>query len=40
LVGVTPSVYRASEHDAVSAMPSCVAKVHTRPGRRKQSVAA
>ena len=40
LVGVTPSVYRASEHGAVSAMPSCVAKVHTRPARQKQSVAA
>ena len=40
LVGVTPSVYRTSEHDAVAAMPSCVAKVRTRPGRQKQPVAA
>jgi AraC-like DNA-binding protein len=34
VVGVTPSVYRASEHTAVDAMPSCVAKVRTRPARR------
>jgi AraC-like DNA-binding protein len=40
LVGVTPSVYRASEHGAVSAMPSCVAKVRTRPARQQQSVVA
>jgi AraC-like DNA-binding protein len=33
VVGVTPSVYRAAEHAAVDAMPSCVAKVHTRPVR-------
>ena len=33
LVGVTPSFYRGSDHDAVSAMPSCVAKVQTRPMR-------
>jgi AraC-like DNA-binding protein len=33
LVGATPSVYRAAEHSAVSSMPSCVAKVRTRPAR-------
>ena len=33
IVGITPSAYRATEHAAVSAMPSCVAKVHTRPAR-------
>ena len=33
LVGETPSAYRRSEHSAVSAMPSCVAKAHTRPVR-------
>jgi AraC-like DNA-binding protein len=33
VVGVTPSTYRAAEHAAVAAMPSCVAKVHTRPTR-------
>jgi AraC-like DNA-binding protein len=36
LVGVAPSVYRASEHSALEAMPSCVAKVHTRPARSQQ----
>jgi AraC-like DNA-binding protein len=40
VVGVTPSVYRASEHPAVNAMPSCVAKVRTRPAREKRSAAA
>ncbi len=40
LVGVTPSVYGAAEHAAVDAMPSCVAKVRTRPARQKQSAAA
>jgi AraC-like DNA-binding protein len=40
LVGVTPSVYRAAEHTAVDAMPSCVAKVRTRPARQRQSAAA
>jgi AraC-like DNA-binding protein len=33
LVGVTPSAYRAAEHDAVQAMPACVAKARTRPIR-------
>src|ERR1700710_664210 len=39
LVGVAPSTYRAGEHAAVAAMPACVAKVSTRPGRRPQSIA-
>ena len=33
LVGETPSAYRVREHDAVAAMPACVAKVRTRPTR-------
>lgn len=33
LVGETPSAYRAREHNAVTAMPACVAKVRTRPTR-------
>src|SRR5215472_17248355 len=33
IVGVTPSEYRSREHDAVTAMPACVAKVQTRPIR-------
>ncbi|MGO4103044.1 helix-turn-helix transcriptional regulator [Leifsonia sp. YAF41] len=35
LVGETPSAYRAREHDAVEAMPSCVAQVRTRPAPMK-----
>ena len=33
LVGINPSEYRAREHHAVKAMPSCIAKQHTRPER-------
>ncbi|NEC91002.1 helix-turn-helix transcriptional regulator [Streptomyces sp. SID12501] len=33
VVGETPSAYRGREHDAVTAMPACVAKVTTRPSR-------
>ncbi|MDJ0384094.1 helix-turn-helix transcriptional regulator [Streptomyces sp. G-G2] len=33
LMGETPSAYRAREHPAVAAMPSCVAKATTRPIR-------
>ena len=33
LVGETPSAYRVRDHDAVAAMPACVAKVRTRPTR-------
>jgi len=35
LVGETPSAYRAREHQAVQAMPACVAKIRTRPTRRR-----
>ncbi|MFJ7996858.1 helix-turn-helix transcriptional regulator [Streptomyces sp. NPDC096310] len=35
LVGMTPSAYRAREHDAVVAMPTCMAKERTRPARRR-----
>ncbi|GAA3693995.1 helix-turn-helix transcriptional regulator [Nonomuraea antimicrobica] len=37
LVGETPSAYRAREHVAVTAMPACVAKAHTRPTRDASS---
>jgi hypothetical protein len=37
IVGMTPSAYRTREHDAVNAMPACVAKTHTRPARRPSS---
>ena len=35
LVGETPSAYRLREHGAVTAMPACVAKAHTRPSRAR-----
>ncbi|MFT2815739.1 helix-turn-helix transcriptional regulator [Leifsonia sp. A12D58] len=35
LVGETPSSYRLREHGAVTAMPACVAKAHTRPSRTR-----
>jgi AraC-like DNA-binding protein len=38
LVEITPSAYRAAEHHAVAAMPSCVAKVRTRPSRIREAV--
>jgi AraC-like DNA-binding protein len=37
IVGETPSAYRSREHDAVTAMPACVAKVRTRPIRNAPS---
>jgi AraC-like DNA-binding protein len=33
IVGESPTAYRRREHHAVNAMPSCVAKAHTRPVR-------
>ncbi|HKT57956.1 MAG TPA: helix-turn-helix transcriptional regulator [Microbacterium sp.] len=33
LTGESPSAYRARPHDAVEAMPDCMAKVLTRPAR-------
>ena len=36
LVGITPSAYRAREHRAVAAMPTCVAKIRTRPSREQR----
>ncbi|MEP7035287.1 MAG: helix-turn-helix transcriptional regulator [Dermatophilaceae bacterium] len=37
LVGEPPSAYRVREHHAVTAMPACLAKIHTRPIRSPQS---
>ncbi|GGT90235.1 transcriptional regulator [Streptomyces violascens] len=37
VVGETPSAYRSRGHDAVAAMPACVAKVRTRPSRNPPS---
>jgi hypothetical protein len=33
-------MYRSADHPAVAAMPSCVAKVHTRPSRNRRALAA
>jgi AraC-like DNA-binding protein len=37
IVGETPSGYAGREHDAVNAMPACIAKLHTRPARNGSS---
>lgn len=37
LVGVSPSAYRAQQHDAGAAVPACVAKVRTRPVRNGEA---
>jgi AraC-like DNA-binding protein len=37
IVGESPSAYRGHEHDAVKAMPSCIAKAQTRPTRSRSS---
>lgn len=39
VVGMTPSEYRSREHDAVKAMPNCIAKQHTRPDRKGPKAA-
>jgi transcriptional regulator GlxA family with amidase domain len=38
IVGETPSQYRARDHGHMEVVPACVAKVVTRPRRRKASV--
>ncbi|MFP3465752.1 helix-turn-helix transcriptional regulator [Leifsonia sp. SIMBA_070] len=35
VVGMTPTEYRTREHDAVRAMPDCIAKQRTRPVRSR-----
>lgn len=40
IVGMTPSEYRAQEHEAVKAMPNCIAKQHTRPQRKTAATAS
>lgn len=37
IVGETPTAYRRREHEAVKAMPTCVAKSNTRPVRNASS---
>src|SRR6478609_7731126 len=38
IVGMAPSAYRDREHRAVKAMPSCVARQHTRPPRKPSRI--
>jgi AraC-like DNA-binding protein len=38
IVGLTPTAYQAREHKAVKAMPSCIARQHTRPPRKPSSI--
>lgn len=40
IVGETPTAYRARAHHAVKAMPSCIAKVATRPARKSRNEEA
>ena len=37
VVGQAPRVYRSHAHDAVKAMPACVAQARTRPARNGSS---
>ena len=37
VVGMTPTEYRTREHEAVRAMPDCIAKQRTRPVRSRAS---
>ena len=39
LVGISPSTYRSQNHDAVAAMPSCVAQQRTRPSRIREAAS-
>ncbi len=39
LVGMSPSAYRAQQHDAGAAVPACVAKDRTRPVRNGEAPA-
>ena len=40
LVGETPSAYRARSHEAGASIPSCIAKLMTRPIRNGEAIAA
>jgi AraC-like DNA-binding protein len=40
LVGESPSAYRSRDHSAVAAVPSCIAKAHTRPSRNREAKLA
>ncbi|WP_426299878.1 helix-turn-helix transcriptional regulator [Arthrobacter sp. R-11] len=38
VVGMTPSAYRDREHQAVKAMPSCIARQRTKPDRKPSRI--
>ena len=38
LAGETPTAYRNRDHDALAAVPSCIAKDLTRPSRIKEAI--
>lgn len=38
VVGVTPTRYRSQGHDAIKAMPACMAKTYTRPVRNSSRI--
>jgi transcriptional regulator GlxA family with amidase domain len=40
LVGVSPSAYRARDHEHAAAIPACVAKIRTRPVRNREADAS
>lgn len=38
IVGMTPSEYRSRQHEAVKAMPPCIARLRTRPVRKPSRI--
>ncbi|MEC5180488.1 helix-turn-helix transcriptional regulator [Arthrobacter sp. CG_A4] len=38
IVGMPPSAYRSRQHHAVKAMPSCIARLRTQPGRKPSRI--
>src|SRR5947208_7441657 len=40
LVGMSPSAYRRRRHDDIAAIPACVARLHLRPVRNGEAIAA
>lgn len=38
IVGMTPSEYRSRQHEAVKAMPPCIARLRTRPARKPSRI--
>ncbi|MCB5169695.1 helix-turn-helix transcriptional regulator [Streptomyces bambusae] len=37
LVGISPSAYRAGDHEPAAAIPACMAKIYTRPVRNGEA---